>query len=303
MGLVAGLAVAAFLLARTLGQYSLDELTQSVTSFPLSHLALAGLFALASYATLTGFDYLAIRYVGHKIPYPKIALASFVALSLGHSIGFAGVSSGAIRYRFYSRWGVSLGDAARIVLFSGMTVGLGLATLGGIAILLKPDLASKIMGLSQTLAIALGLACLGGSALFLLIAATVRRRLTLWRWSIEMPTFKLACGQIVVGTINFTFAASCLHQALLGVADVPYLSAITVYVLANTGVVIAHVPGGLGVIEAVVMFLLPQEKVIGALLVFRFVYFLVPLAIGAVLFAVTEAKWRLKGPRRAEARA
>jgi uncharacterized membrane protein YbhN (UPF0104 family) len=36
------------------------------------------------------------------------------------------------------------------------------------------------------------------------------------------------------------------------------------------------------------MYLLPGANLIGALLVFRFVYFLLPLGIGLVVFAVTE---------------
>jgi uncharacterized membrane protein YbhN (UPF0104 family) len=52
------------------------------------------------------------------------------------------------------------------------------------------------------------------------------------------------------------------------------------------------VPGGLGVIESVVMFLLPGANLIGALLVFRFVYFLVPLVVGGAVFAVTEIVFR-----------
>ncbi|HEX2727361.1 MAG TPA: UPF0104 family protein, partial [Beijerinckiaceae bacterium] len=48
-------------------------------------------------------------------------------------------------------------------------------------------------------------------------------------------------------------------------------------------------------IESVVTYLLPGTEVIGALIVFRFVYFLAPLAIGCVVFAVTELAFRRKG--------
>ena len=68
--------------------------------------------------------------------------------------------------------------------------------------------------------------------------------------------------------------------------DVPYLAVVSAYVIATVAVLITHVPGGLGVIESVVQFLLPQADLIGALLVFRFVYFLVPLGLGAVSFGL-----------------
>src|SRR3712207_8967800 len=51
--------------------------------------------------------------LGRPLSYPKVALASFVSLSLGHNIGFAGLSSGAIRYRFYSRAGLTAEEVAK----------------------------------------------------------------------------------------------------------------------------------------------------------------------------------------------
>ncbi|HEX9903682.1 MAG TPA: UPF0104 family protein, partial [Propylenella sp.] len=119
---VAVIALAAFLLYRTLSRYDYDELVQSIASIPPFRLATALLFAAASYLCLTGFDALALRYVGHPLPYRKVALASFVSLSLGHNIGFAALSSGTIRYRFYSREGLTAEEVAKVIVFCGTTV-------------------------------------------------------------------------------------------------------------------------------------------------------------------------------------
>ena len=280
--------LAAFLLYRTLSRYSLNELIAAVTAVPAPSLLAAAGFAAASYLSLTFFDYLALRYVGHPLPYPKAALASFTALSLGHNIGLAALSSGAVRYRFYSRWGLNTGEVAKIIVFCGVTVGLGLTTLGGAALLLRSGLAVEITGLTYSIVIALGLVCLAVPTIYLILSIVVRRPLRIRRWSLEIPSFRLAIGQVVIGSINFAFVAACLHQALTAVADVAYLGVASVYVIANATALVSHVPGGLGVIESVVMYLLPQSDLIGPLLVFRFVYFLVPLGLGGILFAVTE---------------
>ncbi|NBJ10869.1 putative bifunctional lysylphosphatidylglycerol flippase/synthetase [Microvirga arsenatis] len=284
----AAIGLAAFLLYRTLSRYSLDELIGAVAAVPTAKLAGAAGFAAASYMTLTFFDYLALRYVGRPLPYPKAALASFTALSLGHNIGLAALSSGAVRYRFYSRWGLTAGEVAKVVVFCGITVGLGLLTLGGAALLLRTSLAVEITGLRQPLVIALGTGCLAIPLIYLVLAALVRSPLRIRRWNLEVPSLRLAIGQVLVGSINFAFVAACLHQALAAIADVAYLGVASVYVIANATALVSHVPGGLGVIESVVMYLLPQADLIGPLLVFRFVYFLVPLALGGLLFAATE---------------
>jgi glycosyltransferase 2 family protein len=284
--------LAAFLLYRTLSGYSLDQIVASVAAIPMWRLASAGGFAAASYFCLTWFDWLALRYVERPLPYPKVALASFTSLSLGHNIGFAALSSGAIRYRFYARWGLRTVEIAKLIVFCGVTVGLGLAVLGGVALLLRADLAAQITGLSRSATIALGMTCFAMPVAYLVLAARLRRTFRWRRWTFAMPPLRLAISQLLVGPANFACVAGCLHQALATAGDVPYLAVASVYVIANVTSLISHVPGGLGVIESVVMYLLPGAELIGALIVFRFVYFLVPLAIGGVLLALTELTFR-----------
>ena len=282
------ICLAAFLLYRTLSNYSLSQIETVLRSIPLRRIGLMISFAVASYLCLTGFDWLALRYVRRAIPYPKVALASFCSLSLGHNIGFAALSSGAIRYRFYTRWGATTGDVAKIIVFCGITVGLGLAVLGGCAVLLRPELAARITGLPQGTMTSLGAVLLALAAFYVVLAGLRQKPVQLWKWRIEIPSLRLAVAQAVVGPVNFAFVAACLYQALAAVRDVPYLEVVAVYVIANVTSLVSHVPGGLGVIETVVLYLLPGANVIGALIAFRAIYFLLPLGIGAPLFGITE---------------
>lgn len=297
--LIATLAIglAAFLLYRTLSRYSPDQLLEAVSAVPLARLAAAGGFAAASYLCLSGFDYLALHYVGRPQPYYRAAWASFTSLSLGHNIGLAFLSSGAVRYRFYTRWGLSAEQVAKVIVFCGVTVGLGLMILGGAALLLRTELAVEITRLPKPVVIALGIGCLALPGLYLVLSAVVRKPLRIRRWTLEIPPLRLAVGQIVVGSVNFACVAACLHQALAAVTDVAYVGVASVYVIANTTALVSHVPGGLGVIESVVMYLLPRRDLIGPLLVFRFVYFLIPLGIGLVVFLATELAYRRMGRR------
>jgi len=280
--------LAGYLLYRTLSGYSYAEIAASVSSIPVVRLAGAIGFMAASYMTLTLFDHLGLRYAGHRLPWRKAALASFTALSLGHSIGFAGVSSGAIRYRFYARWGLSMEDVAKVVLFSGVTVSLGLMTLGGIALLLRPGGAAELTGTDPGLAVAAGaglLLLVGG---YVLASALVTAPVRIRTWEFRLPDLTLALAQVGVGALNFALVAACLHQAVAGFAEVGYVTVATAYVTANTAALLAHVPGGLGVIEATVLHMIPGEGLIGAVLIFRFVYFLLPLPVGAASLVACE---------------
>lgn len=279
---------AAFLLYRALSRYTVEEIAVSAGDVPAARLAGALAFAAASYLCLTGFDWLAVRYAGKPLAWRRTALTSFVSLSIGHNVGVAALSSGAIRYRFYSRWGLDAGDVAKVVLFCGMTVGLGLATLGGIGLLLYPAEAGGLVGLDRPALMGVAATCLAAPALYLALAALMRRQLRFGRWTLDLPVLPLAAGQVAVGTLNFACVAACLHQLLAAFSDVAYLKVAAVYVIGNVMALISHVPGGLGVLEATVLYLLPGSAAIGALIAFRVLYFFVPLALGLPLLLASE---------------
>ena len=261
--------VAAILIARALTRYGLTQITSAWQSIGIGRFGYAAAYAALSYVLLTGFDYLGLHYAKRPLSYPRAAIASFVSLSIGHNIGVAALSSGAVRYRFYSRWGLNAEEVAKVVAFSGATVGLGLATLGGLALVFVP-------------------------VAYCLAATFVRRRLTIWKWSFAFPSLRLACGQLLLGTVNFACVAACLHQLMLGVSELAYAKVAAVYVIANVSGLISHVPGGLGVLEATAHYLLQGAGSLPALIAFRLVYFLVPLILGLSMFAASEiaARWR-----------
>ena len=231
-----------------------------------------------------------MRYTGRDLPYRKIALASFVSLSIGHTLGFAAFSSGAVRYRFYAGWGLSAGDVGRILVFCGLTVLLGLTTLGGIACLLGPRLVARTFGAAPGAVIAVGGLLLALVALYVLLAAVVRLPIRIRHFELPLPPLRLALGQIACGTGDFLMVSAVLHQMLSATSAVGFFPVAAGYVVANSAGIVSHVPGGLGVIEAVLLSLLPGANVVGALVAFRVVYFLIPFLIGALLFGVCELR-------------
>lgn len=279
--------VAGWLIYRTLSQYSWEDISNSVASIPKGNFALALGFAACSYLCLTVFDFLALRYVGKPLSYPRAALASFTSLAIGHNVGVAALSSGAVRYRFYSRWGLDSEEIAKLIVFCGVTVGLGLITLAGLCLILLPGTAGKIAGLGNTASTALGVACLAIGTVYMALSAFLRGELKVRSWRFKLPPLRLAVLQILVGTVNFAFVAACLKQLLNG--EVGYMETTAAYVVGNLTALVSHVPGGLGVLEATIGFLLGGSASIGALIAFRVVYFFIPLPLGVVLLLASEA--------------
>lgn len=281
----AAISLAAYLLYKTLSSYSYAELSEMLFSAAPSRVAAALGFAFASYGCLTLFDVLALRYAGKPLPYRQVALASFTSLSLGHNIGLAALSSGAIRYHFYAKHGLGAGDVAKVILFCGATVGIGLGTLAALTLVLRPDLAVKLTGLPASAVLAMAIGLVIALAGYLALCCLVRGRWRIRSWEIEMPSPRLAVAQFVIGPLNFALVAACLHQALSSFGEVSYADVAASYALANIASLVAHVPGGLGVVEAVVATVLPGAGTVAGLIIFRVVYFLVPLLPGAALLA------------------
>jgi hypothetical protein len=292
-------AVIVFMLARALRKYDFAEVLRNVQSVDAARLALAIAFAAGSYATLTLFDTLAVRYVRHALPYRRTALASFTALSIGHTVGLAALSSGAVRYRFYARWGLSAEEIGKVILFCGLTVGLGLLTLAGLAWTFRPDVASDLTGLPLWIARLIGIGCLFLSAGWLALAALSRRPFRIRRWRLQMPRLPLAAAQIVIGTVNFGLVAAALYHCVRSAAEARYVEVAAAYVIGNSAAIASHVPGGLGVIEGVVMYLLPQADLLGAVLLFRAVYYLLPLPFGLLSLLAAELFHRTQQGRAA----
>lgn len=281
------ISFAALLAWRIANEYHWADISQAVAAVPSERILRGAVFAAASYFCLTWFEWISLRCIGRPLAWRRAALASFCSLSIGHNVGFAGLSSGAVRYRFYARWGFSLEEVARLVIFCGITVALGLATVAGCSLLLDSSRIASVAGLEAGAGRLAGLLLLTLPAAY--IALTwIKTSVSLFRRTVPLPSPGLAAAQVGVGSLNYLCVAACLYQLLGSHGSIGYFDVAAAYALANTGVIASHVPGGIGVLESIVLSLLPGASVLAALLMFRVVYFLAPLLLGLVVLALSE---------------
>src|SRR3954451_155782 len=131
-------AIALRVLRTELRGVSWHQLSADIARVHPSRLALAlGLTAI-NYAVLTGYDFLAFAYIGKRLPAAQVAFASFLSYAVSNNVGFAMLSGASVRYRFYSRWGLSGEELSRIVFSYSVTFWLGLLALGGISLAVSP---------------------------------------------------------------------------------------------------------------------------------------------------------------------
>ena len=140
--------VAAVVLYRILRDIDPDALIDAIEATDWRTFIIAGLFVAAGYLTLTFYDLFALRTIGRTdVPYRVAALAGFTSYAVGHNVGASVFSGGAVRYRIYSSWGLSVVEVTKICFVAGLTFWLGNATVLGLGILYAPQAARPIASL------------------------------------------------------------------------------------------------------------------------------------------------------------
>lgn len=277
-------------LHRLLHEHHLRDIFAAAGRIPSAQLGWAALLTLLAYLTLTGYDALAMLYIRRPIPYPRIAVASFVSYAFSMNLGFAPLTGSAVRFRVYSGWGLSAIDVAKVVAFSGIAFWLGFLALAGAFFLIEPATLPGVVRLPLGSTQAIGVAFLLIVAAVLVWGGWMHRPIRIHQWELHTPSTAISLLGIGVSCADWALAAGVLYVLLPGSVPHGYPGFLTTFMLAQLVGVASTVPGGLGVFESAMVLLLRDHletpPLVGALLVFRAVYFLAPfgaatLALGA----------------------
>src|SRR6185436_6535129 len=211
-----------------------------------------------------------------------------------NNIGFAMISGSSIRYRFYTRWGITAGELSRIIVSNATTFWIGLLFVGGLSLALSPP--PDELGLA-----ARGVAVVAGWALAAVSVAYVGATLVrvepirVARFELRLPPPRIALAQLVVSIVDWTLAGAVLY-VLLPAGAVSFTAFLTAFLAAQLLGLVSHVPGGVGVFEGLMVLLLKpflsSGTLLPALIVYRAVYYLLPLSVAAVGLVADELHQR-----------
>ena len=300
------LSLGAMLLLVALGVAAMEALTRELTfaevraalhALPPARIGAALALTVASYLTLTLYDMLALRIVGRPLPWRTAALASFTSYTLSHNLGLSLLTGGSARYRIYTRAGLDGPDVARVIAIASATFWSGIAAVTGVALIARagPLTVAGATVPPEALHAAGGatLVVVGG---LVLLCARLHAPLRLWRFSVPLPTAAQALAQLAIAVLDTSCAAAALFVLVPDAAPSLLPAFVLAYALGIVAAVVTHVPGGIGVFEAVVLAVLPGDRstAFAALVAYRLVYYLLPLAVAIAMLALREGS-RLRG--------
>ncbi|MDW6023540.1 YbhN family protein [Mesorhizobium sp. BAC0120] len=286
VGLVAVL-FSAWLLYGELRNMSLDDLWDSLTAISLRDWLLAIAGTLLAYAALAGYDHVALLHLRRHVDWRFVTVCSFTTYALSHNIGASVFSGGLVRYRAYKSRGLSGSEVGILVALCSVTFALGAVILMGAVLILEPEFTERFADLLPLqVSTFMGVLLLLGVALYMLGSFLKLPPLKLGSLKLEYPRPEIVLRQLVVGPIELIGAAAIIYFTLPETGNPGFVVVLGIFLTSFCAALLSHAPGGLGVLELVFIIGLPEmapEDVLAALLVFRLLYLLIPLAVALLV--------------------
>jgi phosphatidylglycerol lysyltransferase len=328
---VAVFAAAAWLLASEMRRHNLtfDSIWSSLIQIRVSRVVIALAVTFVNYAViLVCYDYLAFRYAKVPISLARVAFAALTSYPVSYNFG-AALAGVPLRYRLYSAWGLPLSKIVQLLVILALTFWFGVFFIAGLLFVVTPlhipktelkqitdaltqdwHLHEKAVGWFTYLfadSRPFGTLLLTLTALYVGASLLHKGSIKIFRWTLPVPPFRLTIYQIAIAAADMLVAASVLYillpplkgPAILRDTGFPtgpagFLTALEVYLVAYSLVVLSHVPGGWGVLEGVMIALLGllhlvpsagenMPKVVAGIIVFRLIYFILPLICAAAM--------------------
>jgi phosphatidylglycerol lysyltransferase len=299
--LLFGLAL--YVLHRELKTVHYADVAREIRALPPFRVVLALALAALGYLALTAYDATGVRYIRHPLPYTRTALASFIGYAVSNNVGGSIVSGGTVRMRLYSLWGFSTVEIVKVVAFCVFTFWVGFFSVGGAYLFLGPLRLPPGFPVSPVALRLLGAVLLAVVAAYLVACAFGRTPLRVKEWEIPLPSLRLALAQVTFGSLDWVLSAGVLYVLLPPGGGLSFPEFLSPYLIAQVAGLASHVPGGVGVFETVLLLLLSpriaRDSLIGAMLVYRVVYYLLPLALAAVAIGAHETFQRKEAVLRA----
>lgn len=285
-----------YTLNRELARYNLEDIVNSLSSICDRNIVCALGFAVIGCLVISSYDLIAFYWLQYRLKIKRILFTTFITYAVSNTTGFTLLIGGGIRYRFYSFWGVPTKYIARIIALGNITFWLGLLTLTGITFIVNPLQLPNPLNINLTIIRCMGIMAISFVGVYLYLCRR-RKRIKIRKKTFCFPKMSVSLAQIAIFASDWALAAAVLYSLIPDYPDKSYLNFFNIYLFAMAASILSNVPGGLGVFETVIIFLLPKSlfvpDVLSSLLVYRAIRFLFPLAIAILFVSYFEIKRRL----------
>ena len=292
---------AVWLITKEVRAVGIAEIITVFAKTPVWIMGVMLMITVADYLVLSGYDVLALRYIGRHLPYGKIAEAAGIGFALSNTTGHVYAAGGAVRYLFYVPEGITKSEVLKIVIFETLTVFIGMATAYVAAVGMMP-FESGLHVFKDT-------SLLYGTAVFIVLLFLIydakcviqRRVFRVGSLSLTTPDRKMTIAQILLGFSDNVLLFLVFYAGLRYHIPTPFFETFVVFIMAQSIGLMTQVPGGLGVFESAFLYLFPHASaqksvILMSLLLFRVMYYFVPFGIGCAYLGIRKYVRKTKFP-------
>jgi uncharacterized membrane protein YbhN (UPF0104 family) len=279
-------AFSLWLLINDLRGISLAQVAQGFSAIPIRRWLLAFASTIVAYGALAWYDRIGLAHLGHKLPWSFISLVSFTTYALSHNIGASIFSGAVVRYRAYSTRGLSAPEVGLLVAFCSFTFILGELLLGGLLLTFAPEIADRWTAVPHWWTRAAGLLMLGAVALYAFGSLRHFPPMKIGGFELIYPRPNILWRQLLAAPIEIIGAAGIIYFTLPETGNPGFIAVLGVFLGSFAVALASYAPGGVGVLEYCFLKGMPDTPtadVLAALIAFRLLYLLIPLAFAIVV--------------------
>ena len=285
--------VSGLVLSHRLQDLDWEAVATAVAAVSPAHVAAAALFVAGGYLNLAMYDWFALRTIGaRQVPLRVAALAGATSYAIGHGLGAMVFVSAAIRFRIYARFGLGLGDIAKICFIAGLTFWLGNVTALSIGMAYVPEAARAVDQIPAWGNQAIGIATLSALAGYLVWVWSKTRVLGRQGSSVTLPSGSMTLMQIGIGIADLSCCSVVMYLLMPSLPGVDFIPLAVIVVFGTLLGFASHAPGAIGALDAAMLVGLPTfdpAELVATLLLYRLLYFVAPFALALAGLGLREA--------------
>lgn len=285
------LGIATALVVSRAREMDWPQVLQAVKAYDLTTVAIAFCIALPAYLSCAAFDLIGKRATGHSLSAVRTAIISFTGYFFSLNLG-ALVGGLAFRYRLYAPYGLPAMTISQIIGLSVLTNWSGYVLIAGTVMAWQPPELPPGWDVSSSLLRGIGILLLvvaAGYIAFSFVKGGSSVQLKDSRF--DIPTIRITALQIALSMLSWGSIGAVITWLLEGEAS--WFTVMPVLMMSAIAGIWSHVPSGLGVTEVVFLSLLdhlvPESRLLAAVLVFRIVYYIVPFVVAVLAWFCLEA--------------
>jgi glycosyltransferase 2 family protein len=286
-----------WILKQELNHYKTTNILNSISTIPKTNVYLAILLTFLGYLIIATYDQIALLYSKYPLKITRVLSVAYISYAICNTTSFALFIGGGIRYYLYSFYNVPKKIIAQIIAFSNLNFWIGLLAVGGLTFISVPLAVPQLIHIRFITTRPIGIIFLCLTIVYLYLSWQ-QQSLTIKGEKLTFPPLSISLMQIITSALDWAIASAVLYVLLPSHTNLSYWSFFGIYLLGISAAIISHIPGGLGVFETIVLYLLPQQvsasDALGSLLAYRGIYFLLPLFIALIWLGLYELRKKLK---------